>query len=203
MKINLHTKYENEVHKSRTEIRIAGAEDAEAIVKVLAKSFVEYEPFYTPQAYRATVPPVDEIKSRFVDKSSVIWVVADDNRIVGTVSVIPKQDALYIRSMAILPEIRGNQIGEKFLKAIEDYAVANNYRKLTLNTTPFLNRAVRLYEKFGFVQKGTDDLFGTPLWKMEKYLAPVNDRKRGEYLISDNRFAAAKARAKKCLKKNF
>jgi GNAT superfamily N-acetyltransferase len=56
------------------------------------------------------------------------------------------------------------------LSEIERYAIAKSFRRLTLSTTPFLGRAIRLYEKFGFVHSGTDDLFGTPLIKMEKEL---------------------------------
>lgn len=39
-----------------------------------------------------------------------------------------------------------------------------------LSMTPFLDRAVRLYEKFGFMRNGDDDLYGTPLIAMEKRL---------------------------------
>ena len=72
--------------------------------------------------------------------------------------------------MAILPAARGNRIGEKLLEEIENFAIVNNFRRLSLSTTPFLCRAIRLYEKFGFERKGVDDLFGTPLIKMEKEL---------------------------------
>jgi hypothetical protein len=39
--------------------------------------------------------------------------------------------------------------------------------------TPFLNTAIRLYEAFGFrrMNDGPHDLFGTPLFTMEKTVA--------------------------------
>lgn len=70
--------------------------------------------------------------------------------------------------MAILPEARGHRLGERLLSEIEHYALAQRFRRLTLSTTPFLDRAIRLYEKFGFARYGSDDLFGTPLLTMAK-----------------------------------
>ncbi len=164
----LRDEYEFKIQTEQPSIRIAVSEDSEVIVSVLAESFAEHKSSYTLQAYEATVPTVEEIKARFGEGK--IWVALNNNEIVGTVSVVPKKDSLYIRSMAILPEARGTRIGERLLREIEDYAIVHNYRKLSLNTAPFLKRAVRLYEKFGFVQQGSDDLFGTLLLTMVKNL---------------------------------
>ena len=163
----LRGEYEAKMQNGAIRIRVAAPEDAESIAEVLAESFAEYESLYTPPAYTATVPTVDEIRGRF--GKEMIW-VALRGEIIGTVSAVPKKDALYIRSMAILPKARGQRIGEKLLNEIEKHAGTMNYRKLFLNTTPFLKRAIRLYEKFGFVFCGADDLYGTPLLTMEKSL---------------------------------
>ena len=171
----LRDEYESEVPKLQPKIRVAMPEDSEAIATVLAKSFAECKSSYTTAAYEATVPPVDKIKKRFGEGK--IWVAIKDDEIVGTVSVVPKNDSLYIRSMAITPETRGQKIGERLLKEIEDYAVAGNYRKLFLNTTPFLERAIRLYETFGFVRCGSDDLYETPLLTMEKLLKAESSKR--------------------------
>ena len=164
----LRGEYERRSKGEKPILRIAAPEDAEAIAAVLRESFAEYESSYTPQAYAATVSTVEEIKRRFGE--GAIWVAEIGAQIIGTVGVVPRQNSLYIRSMAILPEARGKRIGEKLLKEIEDYAAARNRLRLFLNTTPFLHRAIRLYEKFGFLVCGADDLFGTPLVTMEKFL---------------------------------
>lgn len=168
--------YESQNQKEKPSLRIAAPEDSGTVAAVLAESFAEYQSSYTPGAFAATVPTVDEIKKRFGE--GTMWVAVIGDKIVGTASVVPKNDSLYVRSMAIRPEARGNRIGERLLKEIEDYAVARNYRRLFLNTTPFLERAIRLYEKFGFVRCGEDDLFGTPLWTMEKSLESAAEFKR-------------------------
>ena len=174
----LRGEYESQSDGERPILRIAEPDDAEAIAAVLRESFAEYESSYTPQAFAATVSGVEEIKRRFGKET--IWVALIGDKIIGTVGVVPRQDSLYARSMAILPEARGKQIGERLLKEIENYAVARNYRRLFLNTTPFLHRAIRLYEKFGFLICGADDLFGTPLVTMEKSLAAADFKTASE-----------------------
>ena len=156
------------IDKSKLEIRLAVPNDAPAISNVLAEAFAEYESLYTKEGYAATIPKGNVIKNRFGEGK--VWVAVLNKKVVGTVSVIIEKDYLYIRSMGILPTARGIQIGEKLLREIENFAVANNFRRLLLSTTPFLNRAIRLYAKFGFERKGVKDLYGTPLIEMEKKL---------------------------------
>ncbi|MBC7909661.1 MAG: GNAT family N-acetyltransferase, partial [Pyrinomonadaceae bacterium] len=81
-------------------------------------------------------------------------------------------EALYIRGMAALPLARGQGIGELLLKHVESFAREHGHERLTLSTTPFLDRAIRLYERAGFLRSddGPHDLFGTPLFTMAKVL---------------------------------
>ena len=72
--------------------------------------------------------------------------------------------------MAILPTARGQGIGRVLLEQVERFASESGQRRLFLSTTPFLLRAIRLYEQFGFRRsgEGLQDLFGTPLFTMVK-----------------------------------
>jgi hypothetical protein len=58
------------------------------------------------------------------------------------------------------------------LKAVEAFAMQHGRTTLLLTTTPFLDSAIRLYERLGFSRTvgGETDLFGTPLFTMEKKL---------------------------------
>jgi GNAT superfamily N-acetyltransferase len=70
--------------------------------------------------------------------------------------------------------MRGKGIGKLLLEQVEDFACANGYKRLILNTTPFMNRAIRLYEGFGFGFTGTEqNWFGTRLRTMAKQLTPA------------------------------
>jgi GNAT superfamily N-acetyltransferase len=63
-------------------------------------------------------------------------------------------------------------MGEMLLNVVNEYALAENCSRLFLSTTPFLHGAIRLYENFGFkrIAEGPHDLYGTPLFSMEKTL---------------------------------
>jgi GNAT superfamily N-acetyltransferase len=149
-------------------LRAAEPSDADAIALVLAKAFAEFKPLYTAEAYAATTPKSDVILNRSAEGQTCVALL--DDEIVGTISAIPRGADVHIRSMAVVPQARGNRIGERLLQYIEDLVAQNNVKRLTLSTTPFLHSAIRLYERFGFACNGTNDLHGTPLITMHKDL---------------------------------
>jgi len=154
-------------------IRRATTSDAAAIASLLADAFVEFEPRYTPGGYRATTPDLDEINRRFTDGPT--WIAEHDGRIAGTVSAIVRPDGVYLRSMAVTPTARGCGIGQLLLKEVEAFATTHNRHHLYLSTTPFLSSAIRLYERAGFIPTSAPpyELFGTPLFTMEKWSKSV------------------------------
>ena len=151
-------------------IRTAVATEACAIASVLYESFLEYRSIYTAGGFAATTPAAAEIECRFSE--GPVWVAVQEDAIIGTVSAVPKSNRVYVRSMAILPAARGHASGRRLLLQVEQWALAHGYRDLYLSTTPFLSRAIRLYESCGFRRsnEGPHDLFGTPLFTMVKRL---------------------------------
>ncbi len=165
------------MHKRKTrskhpgvEIRQAVAEDATLIAAVLLESFLEYRASYTEEGFSATTPKSDQVLARMVE--GPVWVALHNNAIVGTASAVSKGTQLYIRGMAVVPTARGLKIGKLLLQHIESFAAAHGHRRLFLSTTPFLTRAIVLYEGLGFQRsnEGPHDLFGTPLFTMVKTL---------------------------------
>jgi len=152
------------------EIRLAESDDAPAIALLLAAAFAEYLPLYTRKGYAATAIRPEEIVRRI--EEGPVWVSIIGGLIVGTVSVVQKGESLYLRGMAVLPVARGQGIGELVLVQVEKFAAFKGVQRLFLSTTPFLDRAIRLYERFGFrrTSEGPHDLFGTPLFTMEKFI---------------------------------
>lgn len=140
------------------------------ITSVLHRSFVEYESSYTAEAFAATISTPEQIRQR-IDEGPV-WIALQDEKVVGTVSAVVKGEALYIRGMAVDPMVRGGGTGSVLLKCAEEFAIQGGFKSLLLSTTPFLSRAIRLYEKYGFHRsdEGPHDLFGTPLFTMVKNL---------------------------------
>lgn len=62
------------------------------------------------------------------------------------------------------------------MDSVQDFAAAQECKRIFLSTTPFLGRAIALYERLGFVRSAEEphELYGTPLFTMEKMLASSN-----------------------------
>jgi GNAT superfamily N-acetyltransferase len=134
--------------RKRLKIKTARLDGAAEITGILQETFAEYESLYTPEAFAMITLSADEIKKRF-SEAGKIWVAMLDGKIVGTVSAVHRNESLYIRSLAILPAAQGLRIGERLLTEIENYAVADGYKILTLSTGEFLHRAVRHTKDWG------------------------------------------------------
>ena len=144
--------------------------EATSISEVLLQSFIEYKSEYTPDGFAATTPTVEQIKHRLTE--GPVWVALLEGTVVATVSAVAKGESVYVRGMAALPAARGHRIGELLMNSVEQFASSQKCKRLFLSTTPFLNRAIALYERLGFVctAEGPHDLHGTPLFTMEKML---------------------------------
>src|SRR5258705_1221569 len=158
------------------EIRLATMEDAASISEVLLQSFIEYKSEYTPDGFAATTPTVEQIKNRLTE--GPVWIALLDGTLVATVSAVSHGDSLYVRGMAALPSARGHQIGKLLMDSVQDFAAARACKRLYLSTTPFLSRAIALYERLGFIRtgEGPNDLYGTPLFTMERTLSNLRSR---------------------------
>jgi ribosomal protein S18 acetylase RimI-like enzyme len=154
-------------------IRRARLADIDAIASLLRDSFAEFRPLYTSAAFEATTPVAGQLRSRW--QEGPVWVAVRANAILGTVAAAPRPSGLYIRSMAVHPLARGQGIARRLLEEIRRFAQQRHHERLFLSTTPFLDDAIRLYERFGFerTEDGPHDLFGTPLFTMVKAL-PTN-----------------------------
>jgi len=151
-------------------IRLATPADAGLIASILSQAFAEYAPLYTPAGLAATTPSAEVIQTRLSE--GPVWLAMQNDRPLGTVAAVLKNEGLYVRSMALLPDARGQGIGRLLLQAVESFADEHDVRRLFLSTTPFLTQAIRLYERFGFQRsaEGPHELFGTPLFTLEKFL---------------------------------
>lgn len=151
-------------------MRLAEPGDAAIIARLLEDSFAEYRELYTTAGYRATAIPEEQVIDRI--REGPVWIALLNETIVATVSVVPKGNSLYVRGMAVKPSARGHHIGELLLTRIEQFAISEGFQRMFLSTTPFLERAIRLYERFGFKRtgEGPHELHGTPLFTMQKLL---------------------------------
>jgi GNAT superfamily N-acetyltransferase len=157
--------------RAEIEIRTAGPADAAAIAAVLFASFVEYEALYTAEGFAATALNEEQVRVRL--RAGPVWLALRGAMVVGTVAGMIKECSAYMRGMAVLPEARGCRVGGRLVEQVEDWAAGEGCGRVFLSTTPFLSAAIRLYERLGFrrTEDGAHDLFGTPLFTMEKNIS--------------------------------
>jgi SAM-dependent methyltransferase/GNAT superfamily N-acetyltransferase len=172
---------------SEARVRLAVDADAAAISAVLRSAFAEYQRLYTPEGFAATTPGPDAVLQRMSE--GPIWVADRGGEIIGTVAAVCDDGGCYIRGMGVAPDSRARGAGALLLKEVEIHAIRKGARRTYLSTTPFLDRAIRLYERFGFrrSEEGPIDLFGTPLFTMTKPL-------REDYVLATGEAAAIRLR---------
>ena len=133
----------------QVQIRAADAADAQQIAACLESAFAPYRDLYTPAAYADTVPSVDLILSRIAGMHVLVALVGD--QVAGTIAgALTQRGEGHLRGMAVLPQFQGSGIASRLLVAIEDYLRTQGCRRVTLDTTLPLQRAVRFYQRHGY-----------------------------------------------------
>lgn len=153
------------------EIRLAAGGDEETVARLLMEAFEPFRSEYTAGGFEDTTASVEVIRERLA--SGTIWLAFIGGEAVGTVTALPEQDRVYIRSMAVAPRAQGRGIGQKLLEALEHDARERRFKKLYLYTTFVLPGAQPLYEKNGFVvtrETPAEEWHDMPGVEMEKVL---------------------------------
>jgi ribosomal protein S18 acetylase RimI-like enzyme len=152
-------------------IRKALETDAFGILECLRIAFEPYRAKYTPGGFADTVLTPQTIQHRLWEMTVFVAVTAG-NEIVGTIAcVVIDASEGHLRGMAVLPEWQGRGIAEKLLQSAELELAGRGCSRITLDTTEPLQRAVRFYEKHGYVASGrTTDFFGMALHEYVKDL---------------------------------
>ena len=90
-------------------------------------------------------------KEYVLDKGGQIWFARLNNKTVGTVALIKREEGIFeISKMGVLPDYRGERIGQKLIYTCIGYAVQKGYKRLFLDSSRVLEPAIALYQKVGF-----------------------------------------------------
>lgn len=151
-------------------IRRACAADCSAISIVLHEAFSPLRARYTDEAYAITVLNEEKVLERM--KAGITWLAEEEGLPLGTGTINYTDEGHYITGMAVLPSAQGKKIGRKLLEIIEENARQEGEKRLHLLTTPFLHRAITLYEHNGYkrMENGITELKGQKVIQFEKYL---------------------------------
>lgn len=97
---------------------------------------------------------VQNVELAYWKTGGEFWVVEDQGKLVGTAGYYPIErgkDAVEIRKMYLLPDVRGQGLGRYLLKALEEAIAARGLTQIWIETASVLQEAVRLYERNGYV----------------------------------------------------
>ncbi|WP_412561000.1 GNAT family N-acetyltransferase [Winogradskyella sp. MIT101101] len=108
------------------------------------------------KTYFYVEPYDEEVLSKpdkyIINKGGYIFFAMKGNKVVGTVALMPTEETgiLELTKMAVLPEERGQKIGQQLLQHCIDFAKSKNLKALLLYSATKLENAIYLYRKYGF-----------------------------------------------------
>jgi ribosomal protein S18 acetylase RimI-like enzyme len=153
-------------------IRRAQVEEVESIVECLESAFEPFRSQYTRDAFRDTVLSSEAIRERMVHMT-VYVAIATEREVVGTVASALEGEDGHLRGIAVRPAWQGRRIADQLLLVAENDLITAGCVRITLDTTVPLQRAIRFYQRNGFVPSGRiTDFFGMPLYEYVKPLIP-------------------------------
>jgi putative intracellular protease/amidase/GNAT superfamily N-acetyltransferase len=154
-------------------VRQATMADASAIQKALAEAFAPHHADYTAAAFADTVPDLSGVENRL--RAMTCFVACDvQGKIVGTIGVKVIGSEGHLRGMAVRPDWQGSEAAALLLAAAERTLLDAGCDAISLDTTKPLARAIRFYERHGFIATGrVQDFFGMPLFEYKKAITPA------------------------------
>jgi len=136
------------------EISVIQKQDDPFIAKVIRDVFVEHGINRPGTAYFD--PCLDIMYEYHTGDRKIYFVARENNKVIGGAGIYPTEglpeDTCELVKMYLLKECRGKGMGRLLIEKCIAEARKLGYRKIYLETTPELNSAIRMYEKFGFVQ---------------------------------------------------
>jgi putative acetyltransferase len=95
-----------------------------------------------------------QVEEYYLKAGGEFWVIEHQNQIVGTGAYYPikrGENAVEIRKMYLLPEIRGLGLGKYLLQQLELNIKQRGFKQIWIETASVLKEAVQLYENNGYV----------------------------------------------------
>ena len=125
-------------------------EDRDVAAGVIRQVLEEYGLPWQPELADRDVV---EVESAYLEMGGEFWVIERDGAIVGTAAYQPiarGQNAVEIRKMYLLPQVRGQGLGAYLLQELERAIAVKDYQEIWIETATRLKEAVRLYERNGY-----------------------------------------------------
>ena len=101
----------------------------------------------------STDEELTRLPGSYEQAGGAFWVACDGPRLLGTCGVfLVEQGTFELRKMYLRPDARGLGLGKRLLDESVAWTRANGGRRMVLDTTEQMTRAIRFYEANGFVR---------------------------------------------------
>jgi putative acetyltransferase len=124
--------------------------DRAAAAKIIRSVLAEYGLGWEPAGADRDVL---EIETFYQATGGEFWVIEQDGQLVGTGAYYPilrGENAVEIRKMYFLPEVRGQGLGRFLLQQLETAIATRGFAQIWIETASVLQEAVKLYETSGY-----------------------------------------------------
>lgn len=163
------------------EIRKIRPEDNNALAVIVRNALAEFGANKPGTVYFD--PTTDNLFALFQQTGSVYFVALIDNEVVGGAGIFPTEglpaDTCELVKMYLSSKVRGRGLGKFLIDKCIAQAIEEGYSKMYLETLPELNKAVKVYEKFGFeyldAPLGNSGHFGCDVWMIKELKMKVEN----------------------------
>jgi putative acetyltransferase len=131
-------------------IRAWQPSDRDAAAEIIRSVLAEYGLGWEPGGADRDVL---EVETSYLARQGEFWVIELDGRLVGTGAYYPIQrgkNAVEIRKMYLLAEVRGKGLGRFLLQQLETAIAARGFGQIWIETASVLQEAVQIYERNGY-----------------------------------------------------
>ncbi len=143
--MNIITTYKNFI------IRDWQTSDRTIVSEIIRTILSEYGLPWQPESADQDVIKVEEF---YLQTGGEFWVIEKDNHIVGTSAYYPVKrgkNAVEIRKMYLLPDVRKQGLGKFLLTELERAIASKGFEQIWIETASILKEAVILYENNGYL----------------------------------------------------
>jgi len=155
-------------------IRTIQSTDNAALASIIRNSLAEFGANKPGTVYYDE--STDSLSDIFTTPKSIYYVALQNGEVLGGGGIYPTQglgdSTCELVKMYLLPKARGMGIGALLLQNCVDFALAQGYKNIYIETMPELSRAVQIYEQLGFKRLtaplGQSGHFGCDIWMLKK-----------------------------------
>lgn len=131
-----------------TRIRDMRDDERDTVFAIVKSVLQQYGLQVNPEA---TDKDLSDIKQYYIAKGGCFKVVEDGGSIVGSYGLFPLSQAICeLRKMYLLPEYQGKGLGRLIMDDAIAEARKRQFRDIILETNSVLDKACRLYRRYGF-----------------------------------------------------